>query len=85
MLRSMGREAAFIARKMRAKHGRGFRAMACPMAIGDALAVDVASDGKRVYALIQAPIQVSMQAAQSKKAGLYRSDDGGENWTLANQ
>ncbi|MGC2247319.1 MAG: hypothetical protein WA609_12010, partial [Terriglobales bacterium] len=46
--------------------------------------VDVASDGKRVYALIQAPIQGSMQAAQSKRAGLYRSDDGGENWTLAN-
>jgi photosystem II stability/assembly factor-like uncharacterized protein len=35
--------------------------------------VDVAPDGKRVYALIQA-----------KKAGLYRSDDGGNNWTLAN-
>jgi len=35
--------------------------------------VDVAPDGKRVYALIQA-----------KKAGLYRSDDGGDNWTLEN-
>jgi photosystem II stability/assembly factor-like uncharacterized protein len=35
--------------------------------------VDVAPDGKRVYALIQA-----------KKAGLYRSDDGGNNWVLAN-
>jgi photosystem II stability/assembly factor-like uncharacterized protein len=35
--------------------------------------VDVALDGKRVYALIQA-----------KKAGLYRSDDGGNNWVLAN-
>jgi len=36
-------------------------------------AVAVATDGKRVYALIDA-----------KKGGLYRSDDGGDNWTLAN-
>src|ERR1700722_4191424 len=35
--------------------------------------VDVAPDGKRVYALIQA-----------KKAGLYRSDDGGNTWVLEN-
>jgi photosystem II stability/assembly factor-like uncharacterized protein len=35
--------------------------------------VDVAPDGKRVYALVQA-----------KKAGLYRSDDGGDTWTLEN-
>jgi photosystem II stability/assembly factor-like uncharacterized protein len=35
--------------------------------------VDVAPDGKRVYALIQA-----------KKAGLYRSDDGGDTWALEN-
>jgi photosystem II stability/assembly factor-like uncharacterized protein len=36
--------------------------------------VAVASDGKRVYALLDA----------GKKSGLYRSDDGGNNWTLAN-
>jgi photosystem II stability/assembly factor-like uncharacterized protein len=35
--------------------------------------VDVAPDGKRVYAVIQA-----------KKSGLYRSDDGGSTWSLAN-
>jgi photosystem II stability/assembly factor-like uncharacterized protein len=37
------------------------------------IGVDVAPDGKRVYALIQA-----------KKPGLYRSDDGGDTWTLQN-
>ncbi len=35
--------------------------------------IDVAPDGKRVYALIQA-----------KKAGLYRSEDGGDTWVLEN-
>ncbi len=39
--------------------------------------VDVAPDGKRVYALI------TVKGA-SKKSGLYRSDDGGDHWTLAN-
>src|SRR6202050_3277356 len=37
------------------------------------IGVDVAPDGKRVSALIQA-----------KKAGLYRSDDGGNTWVLEN-
>jgi photosystem II stability/assembly factor-like uncharacterized protein len=38
--------------------------------------VDVALDGMRVYALIE--------AAKSKKSGLYRSNDGGKTWALAN-
>jgi photosystem II stability/assembly factor-like uncharacterized protein len=37
------------------------------------IGIDVASDGRRVYALIQA-----------KKAGLYRSDNGGDTWILEN-
>ena len=36
--------------------------------------VAVATDGKRVYASLDA----------GKKSGLYRSDDGGDTWTLAN-
>jgi len=37
------------------------------------IGIDVASDGKRVYALIPA-----------KRSGLYRSDDGGDTWVLQN-
>jgi len=37
------------------------------------IGIAVASDGKRVYTLIQA-----------KEPGLYRSDDGGETWVLEN-
>ncbi len=40
--------------------------------------VEVAPDGKRVYALIEA------KPSEAKKSGLYRSDDGGNNWVLAN-
>ena len=36
--------------------------------------VTVSADGRRVYALIDA----------GKKSGLYRSDDGGDTWTLEN-
>jgi photosystem II stability/assembly factor-like uncharacterized protein len=38
-------------------------------------AVAVSPNGKRVYAIISA----------SKKPGLYRSDDGGDTWTLQNE
>ncbi len=45
--------------------------------------VDVAPDGKRVYALIA--VQSEMQSqTQGRKSGLYRSDDGGDTWVLAN-
>ncbi len=44
--------------------------------------VDVAPDGKRVYALIE--VKSAAGKAESKTSGLYRSDDGGNTWTLAN-
>ena len=40
--------------------------------------VDIAPDGKRVYALIEA------KKSEAKQSGLYRSDDGGDTWVLAN-
>jgi photosystem II stability/assembly factor-like uncharacterized protein len=45
--------------------------------------VDVAPDGKRVYALI-AVQKESQTQAEDRKSGLYRSDDGGNSWVLAN-
>jgi photosystem II stability/assembly factor-like uncharacterized protein len=55
--------------------------------------VDVSPDGKRVYALIEVTksVETKSEAAKSaagkveeKKSGLYRSDDGGNTWVLAN-
>ncbi len=40
--------------------------------------VDIAPDGKRVYALIE------VKKSEAKKSGLYRSDNGGDTWMLAN-
>ncbi|MGC1450303.1 MAG: hypothetical protein WA830_09725 [Candidatus Sulfotelmatobacter sp.] len=45
--------------------------------------VDVAPDGKRVYALIVLQDEIQPQT-QVGKSGLYRSDDGGNSWALAN-
>ncbi len=44
--------------------------------------VSVAPDGKRVYALLE--VQGETQETDPKKSGLYRSDDGGNTWILAN-
>jgi photosystem II stability/assembly factor-like uncharacterized protein len=49
--------------------------------------VDVAPDGKRVYALValQSEMQTETETQfKPKKSGLYRSDDGGDTWVLAN-
>ena len=40
--------------------------------------VEVAPDGKRVYALIE------VKQSEAKQSGLYRSDDGGNTWALTN-
>ena len=45
--------------------------------------VDIAPDGKRVYALIEVK-KSEAGKAEAKQSGLYRSDDGGNNWVLAN-
>ena len=45
--------------------------------------VDVAPDGKRVYALIEAG-KSEAGKSDAKISGLYRSDDGGNTWRLAN-
>jgi photosystem II stability/assembly factor-like uncharacterized protein len=44
--------------------------------------VDVAPDGKRVYALIETKNDAGR--TEAKTSGLYRSDDGGHTWVLAN-
>jgi photosystem II stability/assembly factor-like uncharacterized protein len=50
--------------------------------------VDVAPDGKRVYALIDVGASEAGKSdagkSDAKKSGLYRSDDGGNTWVLAN-
>jgi photosystem II stability/assembly factor-like uncharacterized protein len=42
------------------------------------IGIDVAPDGKRVYALIEAKLE------PAKQSGVYRSDDGGGTWALTN-
>ena len=45
--------------------------------------VEVAPDGKRVYALVVLPSPARAES-QPSQSGLYRSDDGGDSWVLAN-
>ena len=49
------------------------KATGCPSGVLGRIGIAVGADGERVYALIEAD-----------KGGLYRSDDGGENWQFIN-
>ena len=44
--------------------------------------VDVAPDGKRVYSIIE--VKSAAGKTDPEKSGVYRSDDGGNTWVLAN-
>ncbi len=44
--------------------------------------VGVAADGRRVYALVE--VKNDTGKTDAKTSGLYRSDDGGNTWALAN-
>jgi photosystem II stability/assembly factor-like uncharacterized protein len=46
------------------------------------IGVAVAPDGKRAYALIE--VKSEAKKTDPEKSGLYRSDDGGNTWMLAN-
>ena len=74
MPRCKGRAADFIARRDSGATWTQLTGHGLPDGQWGRVGVSVAPDGKRVYALIDA----------GKKSGLYRSDDGGDNWTLAN-
>src|SRR6266478_1771088 len=59
-------------------NGNGGNGNGLPEGDWGRVGVAVASEGKRVYALIE------VKKPQTKKSGLYRSDDGGNTWVLAN-
>src|ERR1700682_837226 len=59
-------------------NGNGGNGNGLPEGDWGRVGVAVAPDGKRVYALIE------VKKPATKKSGLYRSDDGGNTWVLAN-
>jgi len=59
-------------------NGNGGNGNGLPEGDWGRVGVAVAPEGKRVYALIE------VKKPQTKKSGLYRSDDGGNTWALAN-
>ena len=72
--RAAARAAASTSRATAATPGKQLTGHGLPDRIWGKVGVAVApSDGRRIYALIEAA-----------KGGLYRSDDGGETWELAN-
>ena len=73
MRRCSARAAGSIARRMRGETWQQCSGHGLPEGTWGRSGVAVSSDGRRVYAVIEA-----------KKSGLYVSDDGGDNWRLAN-
>ena len=74
MRRSKARATGSIGRKTAGEPWTHLPATACPTDDWGRTGIAVTADGRRVYAMID----------DGKKSGLYRSDDGGDTWTLAN-
>ncbi len=86
MLRSMDPGAAFTVLRMPARPGLVLRETGCPKAIGDAWASTLRRTASACMrsSFSRLRSRPRPRSRQAKKSGLYRSDDGGNTWVLAN-